>query len=270
MSSKKRPPMPDRLREIALAANEKRHPKRMAVPMVVPKPEQRHLQNLTCPYRKEDEELWLALLVDCFGTRVFPVAQCFIRHLEKLCPEVLYDGEEHCRRDEETLALALSIVAGIKPRNEMEAAAAAQYVALHLTAMRLGANCASGSGYLDSKSAHALAAVTKAAALQYATIQSGRGKRRSIKQTFIVKKETRYYDNRQVHLGEGGGNPDARVHEADELRAHARGTVEPQELPALPCPEQSAEVLRFPSGEGAESLPQARRGERIRRAESGG
>ncbi len=267
MGSKKRPPMPDKLREIAVAANEKRHPKRMAVPMVVPKPEQRHLQNLTCPYRKEDEQLWLALLVDCFGTRVFPVAQCFIRHLEKLCPEVLYDGEEHCRRDEETLALALSIVAGIKPRNEMEAAAAAQYVALHLTAMRLGANCASGSGYLDPKSAHALAAVTKAAALQYATIQSGRGKRRSIKQTFIVKKETRYYDNRQVHLREGGGKRRRPTDGAEELRARARGAIELEARTSLPSPKDVGRLLQFPSGEGEDGLPKARRGQGIRRAE---
>lgn len=262
-----RKPMPDFLRAIAETAIQK-HRKRVWVPHVVPRPAQGPLADLSCPYREEDWELWAALLLECFGTRSFSVAQCFFRQLEALCPTVIYEGESKLRRDEEMLLQALAIVAGIKPRNELEAAAAAQYAALHITAMKLGANVSSGTGYVDSRSVASFAALMKAASRHYAMIQNGRSPKRA-KQTFIVKKETHvhHHDERHVHLPGGDGNSGSRVHEADELRARARGAVEPQELPALPSPEQSAEVLRFPSGEGAESLPQARRGERIRRAE---
>src|SRR5438105_1971196 len=70
--------MPDVLRPLAEAAI-KRHKKRPYAPDVVTQPEQRYLQELTCPYRDEDHDLWSALLLECFGTRVFAVGQCFMR-----------------------------------------------------------------------------------------------------------------------------------------------------------------------------------------------
>lgn len=122
--SDEREPMPDVLRPLALEAI-KRHKRRPVAPAIVTKPEQREYVNLTCPYREEDEELWIALLIECFGTRVYQVAQCFMYQLEALCPNVLYPGEDHSRRDEDAMRQALAIVYGLKPRNEAEGALAA-------------------------------------------------------------------------------------------------------------------------------------------------
>lgn len=251
-----RPPMPDALRSMAEAAIV-RHTRRRAPPETVTKPEQRYYENLTCPYREDDEELWMALLLECFGTRVHAVAQHFFRQLEALVPLVFYEGEDRDRRDEEALRTALAIVYSLKPRNEAEAALAAQYVALHFAAMKSAAYALRYTN-IDTRSAASLAALAKAAASHFALLRGG-PKNRAIKQTIRVERV--YIDNREqhVHAGrEGGRESGGQAHAERGERARAR--------PLLPSPDEGGDIMSLSPGEGPEPMPPARGRERIRSA----
>ena len=248
--------MPESLRHLAEQAI-KKHRKRLCAPEVVSKPEHGDHGQLTCPYREEDEDLWLALLMECFGTRSHAVAHSFMRQLSALCPDVLYEGEQHRRRDEEVLRQALAIVYSFKPRNEADAAQAAQYVALHLTTMKLGAHLGNHN-YVDPRTAASLAALAKASAGALNAIRGAR-QPRNIKQTIIVKKETRYYDQRSVTLGEGVGKSGGQPEQRDGLRAHARDEVIDAEYrPTVPSPDEGGRVVPIASSKGKAGVPDAR------------
>lgn len=252
-----KPPMPDNLRPLAEAAI-RRHQKRPIAPEVVTVPEQRYLQHLTSPYRDEDNNLWFALLLECFGTRVLEVGQAFFRQLSDLCGEVFYEGEDHRRRDETELRQALAIVYDLKPRNAAEAAGAAQLVALHFATMKVGAMIA-GNRYLDARTAASLAALSKAYSSQLRTIQEGRSKGRSIKQ--VIRIERVQIDARQQHLhaGEGGQESGSQPQGGSGQRARARQAVRGEG-------ENDGSLLSLPCREGPEPLPIPRRGEGVGRA----
>lgn len=269
MTDEPKPPMPDALRPLAEAAIVQ-HEKRPAPPQTVTHPKRRgEWLYLTCPYREEDEGLWLALMLECFGTRTADAGQAFMRQLAALCPEVLYNGEEEARIDEEALRQALAIVYSLKPRTEAEGAFAAQLVALHLTAMKVGAQLGKYSS-VDIRSAATLAALVKAYGNGLATLQGLKGGgRRSTRQTVIVKRETHvhhhHHDEKHVHLpdgGRGGGNLHAQSQGPDELRARAtRSTGGSAKRAALPSPNAEGDGLPVSINEGPEAVPVAWRGE---------
>ncbi len=246
-------PMPDVLRPLAEDAL-KRLSKRGAAPEVVSLPEQGYFQNLSCPYREEDALLWTAMLLDCFGTRVQAVGQAFFRQLAALCPSAFYLGEDQLRRDEEAIRQALAIVHSLKPRNEAEAAQAAQFVALHLLTMKVGASVANHT-YVEPRTAAAMAALVKASAAQMSAIHKGRGKgttRQTIKVIKRQEQHVHYHDERHVHLpGEGGGKPGGQFLGSGGTRARA--------TPALRGPEAVGKPLSVLSAEGEEAVQIPRR-----------
>jgi hypothetical protein len=246
-----KPPMPDRLRPLAQAAIA-RHQKRPAAPDVVSQPDHGVYDHLTCPYRDDDQELWVALILECFGTRVADVGQAFMRQLYALCPEVLYNGESQRRPDEETLRQALEIVYSLRPRTAAEAALAAQMVALHLTAMKVGHSIGQRS-YTDSRTIASLALVAKTYGSLLNILNDRKGKR-STRQTIKVvnDKHVHFHDERHVHLrGRGDGKSGGQSHDTHRPRARA--------TPALPGENASGRDLQIVPGEGSEALPSTRR-----------
>jgi hypothetical protein len=239
-----KPPMPDVLRPIAEAALARCWKRPPGVDVVTSPVQHSHLELLTCPYRDEDLDLWMGLVLDAFGTRIASVGQTFLRQLAALCPDVLYEDEERTRTCEESLRQAVCIVHGLKPRNEAEAAHAAQLVALHFAAMKVGKSAARYD-WLPLPHANCLAALVKAYGdgLERFSRMRG-GKRRSIKQTIRVERHT----HQHVHFAEGGGeNPRRQFHGRDSARARARGTVQ--------CPQEIGGAVPLLSGEGPDALP---------------
>ena len=71
---------------------------------------------------------------------VLAVINTFMRQLEKLCDLKMWDEEAgQWRLDEHEFSAAIAIVNATKPANELEAAHAAQMVAVHLLQMKCAA-----------------------------------------------------------------------------------------------------------------------------------
>ncbi len=251
--------MPDALRLLAEGAK-RRHQKRAAIPEV--RLPSGPVERLECPYIEGDWELWVCLLLECFGTRTVTVGAAFMRQLADLCPEVLYDGEEVRRRNDAVLEQALAIVASLKPRSEAEAALAAQAVALHLTSMKVGKELACRS-YPDPRTVASLAGVTKAYAATLDTMRRLKGGN-TTRQTFRVEKHVHYHDERHVHFRRGGRKSGSQPDATEGKRARANHAAEPQERPALSGPQSvHGEVMPFSSREREADMPHARVGSRI-------
>ena len=95
-------------------------------------------EHWTSPHR--DSDLWALQLADAFGTRSRAVISTFMAQLAALCRESHWDdAARQWRLDENEYSAALAMVNSIKPRNEMEAALAAQMAAIHLLQMKVAA-----------------------------------------------------------------------------------------------------------------------------------
>ena len=82
-------------------------------------------EHWTAPH--SDSDLWTLQLADAFGTRSHAVIATFLSQLEALCGNSHWDDEaRQWRLDENQFSAALAVVNSVKPRNEMEAALAAQ------------------------------------------------------------------------------------------------------------------------------------------------
>lgn len=131
-----KPPMPANLEPIAAKARE-RHKKRHANPGVAIEKVTVHGYRLASPH--SDTEAWQAMVCDALGTRSEATALQFLFQLTQLCEQVWHPDDEtgggEWVPDECELNMILNMVSSIKPRNEMEAALAAQMVAVHLMTM---------------------------------------------------------------------------------------------------------------------------------------
>src|SRR6476659_5070208 len=89
------------------------------------------------PYAAENEDHWVALLFDAFGTRSQATFRTFMCQLAELCSTDWNKAEEAWHPSEDELIAAVQIVRSTKPRNEAEACLAAQMVAVHAMQMKL-------------------------------------------------------------------------------------------------------------------------------------
>ncbi len=127
--------MPVNLEPLAEKARE-RHRKRHANPGVAVEVEKvtPAAYRLASPH--SDTEAWQAMVCDALGTRSEATALTFLYQLTELCDRDWHPDDEagggEWVPDECELNMILNMVASIKPRNEMEAALAAQMVAVHL------------------------------------------------------------------------------------------------------------------------------------------
>jgi hypothetical protein len=151
---------------------------------------------LESPHR--DHEAWAVQICDAFGTRSYSTFSVFLDQLAELCPTVRDDNGDRFPSDLH-LNAALNIVSGIRPRNEMEAALAAQMVAVHFMTMKV-ANEALGHNWVDARNAAIAGKLARTFCMQTDTLARLRG--RVGKQTIKVKYER--HEHRHVHVGEGG------------------------------------------------------------------
>lgn len=240
-------------------AMEKRALARPHPPGVICEPAGFDEEHWTSPH--SDRDLWTLQLAEAFGTRSEAVISTFMQQLERLCGKNIWDEDAHqWRLDEHEFSAAVAMVSTVRPKNEMEAALGAQMVAVHLLAMKCSARALKYDA--DTRSAAVAGKLARTFNDQLRVMQELKGKTRSTRQTFAIKKEVRQYVQYNDNRGgrENCGQPQAT--DGGGLR-HAR-TCEPQERPALPSPgEVNEKVVLFPGDE-------ERAVSSSRRAKSGG
>lgn len=244
------PRMPDMFRKQAEEAIE-RHRQRGWVPDVI----QGSSGGWFCPYAKEDQLLWEALLFEIFGTRQTSVVNAFVAQLSEIGPQVHQKRHAHTRGGwelaEPEMNQMLSIMLALKPQDEAQAAYAAQAVALHLSAMKLAQSTARTWGG-DPKTATVLNKTVNAfgSALERMARLQGKAPVKTHNQNITV-----YYvdqrDQRQQAVIQGGGG-----YNGDQPYG-ADGSAAVQS-PALPSPNQGGAAVPLPSGQGQAGVPHSR------------
>jgi hypothetical protein len=219
-----------------------------------------------CGYRlaspHSDTEAWQAMVCDAFGTRSEANALTFLHQLAALCQRNWHTDEagggEWCP-DECQLNMILNMVAGIQPRNEMEAALAAQMVAVHMLMMGVSERALRTFGCADPHLATAAGKLARTFAIQNETLAKLRGGKTS-RQSIKVSHEKHVHQHQHVHVHRGEEENGGQPHAAMEGRII--GNVGSEALPSSNAPEG---CLHVSSSEGAAGLPNARR-ERLRSA----
>jgi len=214
-----------------------------------------------------DTEAWRALICDALGTRSEATADTFLIHLTELCSQNWHpsdDGGGEWCPDERELNMIFAIVAGIKPRNEMEAALAAQMVAVYLMQMKTAARALEGSG-TNHRAAALSAKLARTFTMQWDALMRHRGKRRTTRQTITVSHEKHIHNHHHQHMHIEGGGQENGGQACEPSVSHNRGgnssgapRVEHECCPALSRPDSSGVVVPMPRQPGKEPVPQAR------------
>ena len=204
------------------AGAEKRLKQRPMHAMIMLEPAGFDQEHMVPPH--SDERILDLQLAEAFGTRSRPVIHTFLRHLEALCSEQWWDEDSHqWRMNEQTFNMVLTLVSAVKPKNELEAALAAQMAAVHLLTMKVTARAIKYDH--DTRMAATAGKLARTFAMQMETLQGMRGKRRTSRQTIKVTKElhqhVHYYDNR------GAGENERQSHAPDD-RATAGSAALPR------------------------------------------
>ena len=232
------------LRELGKGAR-RRADKRQYPPGVMLEAAGMDEEHWTAPH--SDTDLWMLQLADAFCTRSRAVIATFMGQLEALCgPSHWDDVTKQWRLDENQFSAALAIVNSVKPRNEMEAALAAQMVAIHLLTMKVAARALKYDS--DTRTAATAAKLARAFTDQMAALKVHRQRGRTAKQAITVRKEL----HQHIHYHRGEGESDGQPHERDAAPADQRAT--------LPSPEPGGEPLPLPGDEGQEAMQASRRG----------
>jgi hypothetical protein len=218
-----KPPAPAWLRPFIDQARQ-RHEKRPPSPGLVVEPAQNGSYRLEPPHR--DFEAWEVQICDAFGTRSYSTYCFFLDQLAALCTAIR-DENGDWRPSEQELNAALNIVSGVRPRNEMEAALAAQMVAVHFMTMKL-AGQALGRSWIDPRTAAVTGKLARTFAMQCDTLNRMRG--RVGRQTIKVRYER--HDHRHLHVEEGGLKKGTQAH-ATARRTDRDSRREPQRIAAL-------------------------------------
>ncbi|MCZ8369463.1 MAG: hypothetical protein O9293_05760 [Porphyrobacter sp.] len=201
-------------------------------------------EHWTAPHN--DPRLWTLQLADAFGTRSQAVIATFMRQLEALCGPDHWDEEaKQWRLDEKLFSAAIGIVNSVKPRNEMEAALAAQMVAIHLLTMKASAMALRYE--CDTRTAATAAKLARAFTEQLEALKRLRQRGRTAKQSINVRKEL----HQHIHYHRGEGESDGQPHE--------RGASPADERPSLPSPQPGGEPVPLPRDDGQEAVQAPRR-----------
>jgi hypothetical protein len=255
--------MPAHLEQRAEEARE-RHRKRHANPGVAIEVEVEKVTErgyrLASPH--SDTEAWQAMVCDAFGTRSEANALTFLNQLVVLCEQNWHPDEvgggEWCP-DECQLNMILNMIAGIQPRNEMEAALAAQMVAVHMMMMGVSARALQTYACADPRMAAVAAKLARTFAIQNETLAKLRGRKIS-RQSIKVSHEKHVHQHQHVHVHRGGDGIGNQPHAPMDSRIVCNGDGE-----ALPGSDAAEGLLPISGSEGAAGLPDAR-GQRLRRA----
>ncbi len=200
-----------------------------------------------CPYADEDKDRWWALVFDILGTRQTAVVDVFWTQLCGLLGKAWQAEKGGWITDEKQIRTLLSMMAAMRPHNEAESAYAAQLCALHISAMKLGAAIAS-TWTPDPRTAAVLNKTVRAYGEGLLNLQRLRGMGQ--KSVQIIKVETHRHEHKHLHMegvAKNGEQPDAT------------GTKTVEGSASLPSENAGGRVLPYPSRDGQESLPDARR-----------
>jgi hypothetical protein len=243
--ARNRPHPPEELRSWSVAA-EKRAYARPYPPNIMLEPAGFDEEHWTSPH--DDVELWGLQLADAFGTRSRSVCNTFLLQLEALCGKNNWDEEaQQWRLDEHEFSAALAIINSLKPRNELEAAHAAQMVAVHILAMKMTARAIRYE--YDTRTAAAAGKLARTFTAQREAFERLRKPNRTSRQSIKVRRETHHHQHIHVHRGsaENDGQPQGR-----------KGAVIDQ-CAALPSPDEARDGVPLSSDEGEASLSRPRR-----------
>lgn len=229
--SRKLPDPPAELKRWEKAA-EKRAYARPYPPGVISEPVGFDEEEWTAPHN--DFDLHTLQLADAFGTRSSAVFVTFMRQLEALCGKNIWDEEaRQWRLDEREYSACLAMINSLKPRNELEAAHAAQMVAVHLLTMKVAARAIKYE--YDTRTASVAGKLARTFTTQREAFERIRKPNRTAKQSIKVTRESHvhYHDHRGERQNEGQPH-DARA-------ATIEGST------PLPGDEPGGEVLRLSS-----------------------
>lgn len=216
-----------------------------------------------CPYADEDQDRWWALLFQIFGTRQSAVIDVFFAQIQQLLGKS-WSAEKGWITDEKEMRNLFSIISSLKPRNEAEAAYAAQLCCLHISAMKLGQVVGSTWG-ADARTVAVLNKTVRAYGEGLLNFQKFRGG--GSRQRITVRKHSQH-EHKHIHLHQGGGENGNQPHGPRDTRsAEIKTALETSGGAALPCPNPSEHVVHVPGHEREEAMPRARRRPRVRRAE---
>lgn len=227
-------PHPDMIADKAVL--EKRVKARPAHPMVMLEPagmDREHFVPL-----HNDQRLHDLQLAEAFGTRSYAVMATFLRQLEELCSDKYWDEQaRQWRLDESTFNTVLALVSSIKPKNEMEAALAAQMAAVHILTMKVTARAIRYE--YDTKTSAAAGKLARTFTMQMQELRAMRGKTRTTKQSIKVTKEL--HQHVHYHDTRGGGETGGQSHAARD-----GGASPVAQCSALPGQDALGEVVPLP------------------------
>jgi hypothetical protein len=214
------------------------------------------------------------MVCDALGTRSVSTAKTFVHSLAQLCSQNFHpsgvEGEYgEWAPNELELNMVLNICTSIKPRNEMEAALAAQMTAVHLATMTMAARAMAANG-ADDRAAALLAKLARTFTLQWEGLMRSRGKRRTTRQNIVVTQEKHVHHHQHVRLDrreeEIGGQPCEPSDDDTAGNIRSTALVEHEGRSALPGANSSGIVVSMPSQEGQAPVPITRRSGRLRSA----
>ena len=252
-----KPPMPENM-EASAAKAIKRHQRRLLSPGVaveVVKAGEPYV--IASPH--QDSAAWEAMICDALGTRSVGTAKTFLYQLTELCSQNWHPAEvegeygQWCP-DELELNMVLNMVTGIKPRNELEAAQAAQMVAVHLMTMRVSARALRGAVVVPQDAAIA-GKLARTFVMQAEGLARLRGRKPATRQTITVKQEKHVHNHQHVHVHRG----------EEETRSQPQAKDGDALVAALLSQDSRGEALPLPSRPRKERMSDAR-GQRIGRA----
>lgn len=201
---------------------------------------------------------WRWLVLDAFGTRNEAVAATFLQSLLDLCGAEYDASTGEWVPNEGELVTILHIVSAHRPKDEAQAALAAQIAASHLISMKVAKRVADYPW--DTRMVGAFAKLIRAHGSLIETMAVVKGKRRSTRQHITVTQERHVHHHQHVHMGEGGAS-------ANDQQAHAAMAARPVENErggTLPSADTTGGDVPITSGEREAGLPHAWRCEGIR------
>lgn len=190
---------------------------------------------LTAPH--SDLALWELQIGDAFGTRSIAVIQIFLRDLKRLAGQAWDEDLQRWKADETELNAALAMVADIRPSNSIEAALAAQMVAVHWMQMRLTRDALNRGGMIMEKEAALAGKMARTFTMQIEALRGIKGRKRSTTQKITVRKEL--HQHVHYHHDRGGEGIHGQPHATDANRA--------RELRTLPSPDEERRVVPIAS-----------------------
>ena len=243
-------PIPDVLRPSIEKARARTITRRHGPPVHLERGEDGKL-HWSWPFGENDTERrdWKWLVLDAFGTRYESVAGAFLEHLIALCAGEWDEEHKEWLPHEGEVVAILHIVTAHRPRNEAEAALAAQIAATHIITMKVAERAARYPW--DHKTVGSYAKLVQASAAQFETMLAIKGKRRSTSQKITVRHEKHVHHHQHVHL-EGGASENAS-------QPHAASAGRTRERPTLQGDDAGGQIVPLPSREGNASLQDARR-----------